>query len=295
MDIRHLNYFLEVARRQSFTKAAQALYITQPTISKTIKNFEDELGVVLFERAGKRILLTDAGEILLEQAQQMMQAFKDMTFRLEELTEVRAGRIRVGLPPMVGVSFFPQVIGRFRASYPGIALELFEYGTKRVAAEVESGELDIGVILLPADEERFDSFCFVKQQLMLVVPPSHRLAGREEVRLAELSEEPFLLFHEDFALRDRIIAACERQGFRPHVVYSSTQWDFISELAAVNLGIALLPDKICKELDRERLRIIRTDPPIPWELAMIWRKNGYLSHAAREWIALARTMLAAAD
>lgn len=292
MDIRHLQYFLEVVRWQSFTKAAQALYITQPTISKTIKMIEDELGVVLFERIGsKRIVLTDAGSILLAQAGQMVQSFEYMTSRLDELMQVKVGRIRIGLPPMVGASFFPPIIGKFHEQFPKITLQLVEHGAKKVEAEVGSGELDIGVILLPTKEELFESFCVVKQRLMLVVSSAHRLASSSEVRLAELKDEPFLLFHEDFALHDRIIAACEEQGFQPNVVYKSTQWDFICEMVGANLGIALLPEAVCKELDPERLRAIAvTQPVLPWHLAMIWRRDGYLSYAAREWIAFVQKM-----
>ncbi|MFC5447740.1 cidABC operon transcriptional activator CidR [Paenibacillus aestuarii] len=292
MEIRHLQYFLEVVRWQSFTKAAQALYITQPTISKTIKMIEDELGVVLFERIGsKRIVLTDAGSILLAQAGQMVQSFEYMTSRLDELMQVKVGRIRIGLPPMVGVSFFPPIIGKFHEQFPKITLQLVEHGAKKVEAEVGSGELDIGVILLPTKDELFESICLVKQRLMLVVSTAHRLASSPEVRLAELREEPFLLFHEDFALHDRIIAACEEQGFQPNVVYKSTQWDFICEMVAANLGIALLPEAICKELDPQRLRVIAlTQPVLPWHLAMIWRRDGYLSYAAREWIAFVQKM-----
>ncbi|SFE57564.1 DNA-binding transcriptional regulator, LysR family [Paenibacillus catalpae] len=292
MDIRHLQYFVEAARFQSFTKAAQSLYITQPTISKMIKNLEEELGVVLFERSGKRIALTDAGSILLTQAQQMVLSFSQMNSRLSELMELKVGHIRIGLPPMVGVTFFPRIIGKFREKYPKITMQLFEHGAKKVEADVGSGELDIGVILLPTNEEKFESFCFLRQNLMLIVPPSHKLANRNEVSLIELKEEPFLLFHEDFTLHDRIIAECEKLGFLPDVVYKSTQWDFISEMVAANLGIALLPEAVCNELDQNRLRVIPlTSPIIPWHLAIIWRRDSYLSYATREWIAFARETL----
>ncbi|MBE1443689.1 cidABC operon transcriptional activator CidR [Paenibacillus sp. OAS669] len=292
MDMRHLQYFLEVAHWKSFTKAAQALYITQPTISKMIKNLEEELGVVLFDRIGRRIELTDAGAVLLTQAQHMVKSFEEMTSHLDELMKVQRGRIRIGLPPMVGSNFFPQVIGKFREQYPGITLQLFEYGSKKVEAEVGAGELDIGVILLPTNEELFDFYSFVKQRLMLVVHSSHPLAEKEEASLMDLKDESFLLFHEDFALHDRIIAECERLGFFPNVVYKSSQWDFITEMAAANLGIALLPEAICRELDTRRLRTIPlTKPAIPWHLAMIWRKDSYLSFAAREWIAFTQSML----
>jgi len=292
MDMRHLQYFVEVARWRSFTKAAQALYVTQPTISKMIKNLEEELGVELFDRVGKRIELTDAGSVLLAQAQPMLQSFGTMTAHLDELMQVRRGRIRIGLPPMVGASFFPEVIGKFHEQYPGITLQLFEYGSKKVEAEVAAGELDIGVILLPTKDELFESFSFVKQRLMLVVHPSHRLASHHEASLIALKDDSFLLFHEDFALHDRIIDECGQLGFQPNVVYKSSQWDFISEMVAANLGIALLPEAICRELDSGRMRTVPlTDPAIPWHLAMIWRKGGYLSFAAREWIGFAQTKL----
>ncbi|WP_028550535.1 cidABC operon transcriptional activator CidR [Paenibacillus sp. UNC451MF] len=292
MDMRHLQYFLEVAHWKSFTKAAQALYITQPTISKMIKNLEEELGVILFDRIGKRIELTDAGAVLLTQAQHIVKSFDDMTSHLDELMKVKRGRIRIGLPPMVGSNFFPRVIGKFREEYPGITLQLFEDGSKKVESEVGAGELDIGVILLPTNDELFESFSFVKQRLMLVVHPSHPLAESKEASLIDLKDDSFLLFHEDFALHDRIIEECERLGFIPDVVYKSSQWDFISEMVAANLGIALLPEAICRELDSKRLRTIPlTNPMIPWHLAMIWRKDSYLSFAAREWIAFTQNML----
>ncbi len=290
--MRHLQYFLEVAHWKSFTKAAQALYITQPTISKMIKNLEEELGVILFDRIGKRIELTDAGAVLLTQAQHIVKSFDDMTSHLDELMKVKRGRIRIGLPPMVGSNFFPRVIGKFREEYPGITLQLFEDGSKKVESEVGAGELDIGVILLPTNDELFESFSFVKQRLMLVVHPSHPLAESKEASLIDLKDDSFLLFHEDFALHDRIIEECERLGFIPDVVYKSSQWDFISEMVAANLGIALLPEAICRELDSKRLRTIPlTNPMIPWHLAMIWRKDSYLSFAAREWIAFTQNML----
>ncbi|WP_409343554.1 LysR substrate-binding domain-containing protein [Paenibacillus sp. MBLB4367] len=294
MDIRHLQYFVEVARHRSFTKAAQSLYVTQPTISKMIRNLEEEMGIVLFERIGKQVALTDAGSMLLPEAQAMVASFGQMTSHMDDLTGFRKGRIRIGLPPMVGASFFPSVLGQFRSRYPGIALQLYEYGAKKVEADVESGELDIGVVLLPTHEDIFDYYPIAKQKLMLVVHPSHPLAERQQASLRELKDEPFLLFSEDFALHDRIIAECERSGYEPNVLYKSSQWDFIGEMAAVGLGIALLPELICAELNPARIRIVPlADPVIPWHPAMIWRKDRYVPLAAREWIRFTQTVLQA--
>lgn len=285
MDIRHLQYFLKVAQYKSFTKAARALYITQPTISKMVKNLEEDLGVVLFHRLGKQLELTDAGEILFVQAQDIVHSFQNLSAELGDLMNLKKGHIRIGLPPMIGSSFFPNVLGKFREHYPAITIQLVEDGAKKVEADVETGVLDIGVVLSPTNEELFHSFSLVKEKLMLLVHPSHRLADRKAVSLSELAEEDFVFFREDFALHDRITAECVQAGFQPKVIYESSQWDFISEMVAANFGIALLPEPICRELDEERIRVLPLDQPvIPWHLVIIWRKDRYLSFAAREWI-----------
>ncbi|GIO68630.1 LysR family transcriptional regulator [Paenibacillus sp. JTLBN-2024] len=292
MDIRQLQYFMEVARLQSFTKAAETLYITQPTISKTIRNIEEELGVTLFDRSGKKVVLTDAGRIIYEQAQPIVKSFQSLSSELGDLKNLKKGHIRLGLPPMVGSSFFPEVIGQFHQKYPQVTMQIFEDGAKKVEVDVESGLLDIGVVVLPTDDALFHSFSFVRENLMLLVHPSHRLADRECARLIDLAEENFVLFREDFALHDRIITECVKVGFQPHIVYESSQWDLISGMVAANLGIALLPETICREINRERIRIMPlVEPVIPWQLGMIWRKDRYLSYAAREWIAFTQGIL----
>lgn len=292
MDIRHLQYFLEVARWKSFTKAAEALYITQPTISKMIKKLEDDMGVVLFERLGKHVELTDAGRIIFDQVQSIVKSFQNLSSELDDLMSLRRGSIRIGLPPMIGSSFFPKVIGQFRNQYPGITVHLVEDGAKKVEADVESGILDIGVVLLPTNEEVFHTFSIVKDHLMLIVHPSNPLANRKIVTLSELAQEPFVLFREDFALHDIIINACMRVGFRPEVIHESSQWDFIREMVAINLGVGLLPKTVCQGFDPTRVKIIPLiEPIIPWNLSIIWRKDRYLSFAAREWIRITQTLL----
>ncbi|GAB6991209.1 cidABC operon transcriptional activator CidR [Paenibacillus pini] len=294
MDIRHLQYFMEVARLQSFTKAAESLYITQPTISKTIKNIEEELGVILFDRSNKKIVLTDAGQIIFEQAQPIVKSFQNLSAELGDLKNLHKGHIRLGLPPMVGSSFFPEVIGQFREKYPQVTMQIFEDGAKKVEMDVGNGLLDIGVVVLPTDDQIFHSFSFVRENLMLIVHHSHRLANRENVPLRELAEEKFVLFREDFTLHGRIISECAKEGFHPHVIYESSQWDMISGMVAANLGIALLPETICREVNKSRIRILPLDDPaIPWQLGVIWHKERYLSFAAREWIAFTQGVLMA--
>lgn len=289
MDIRHLNYLLEVAKYRSFTKAAETLHVTQPTISKMIKAVEDELGVLLFDRSTKHIELTDAGRAILVQAQQIVHSFDHLASELADVMEMRKGTIRIGIPPMTGAPFFPAVIAEFHRLYPGIRIRLIEEGGRTIEREVENGSLDIGVAVLPVNEAQFEVLPFAVDDLKLILHPNHRLAGRESVLLEELRDEPFIMYREDFALHEMITTACIRAGFRPNIAYSSSQWDFISEMVAVGLGVALLPQTICRKLDPGRIAAAKLEAPaISWNLAMIWSKDRYLSFAGREWLRFAR-------
>lgn len=291
MDIRHLHYFLEVARQKSFTKAAQALYITQPSISKTVKNLEEELGVTLLDRYGKKVELTDAGEVFARQAQEIVTSFHNLSSELDDLMNLKKGHIRIGLPPMIGSSFFPKVIGEFYKQYPNVTIQLFEDGGKKVESDVVSGALDIGVTVLPADDSLLDGYVFVRESLKVVLHPTHLLAGEQEISLSDLREDAFILFREDFTLHDRIIGACQKAGYQPRIIYESAQWDLISNMVAAGLGVALMPETICMELDVEEVCILPLQERIPWELGMVWRKDRYQSFAVREWIAFTETML----
>jgi DNA-binding transcriptional LysR family regulator len=284
MDIKHLQYFIEVTNFNSFSKAADHLFITQPTISKMIKNLETELGVELFDRSHKKLVLTDTGRILLEQAKLVDQAFQNLETELDNLLELKTGHIRIGLPPVFDAHFFLKIIGSFHEKYPGITFQLVEDGSKKIEEDVENNELDVGVIVLPTQNEVFEHFSFIEEDLMLILPRSHALADRDEIHLSELAAESFILFHKDFVLNDRIISSCNAAGFQPHVISESSQWSFIEEMVASKLGISLLPQSICRHL-HDHVRAVKViHPSISWNLAIIWRKNQYLSYAAKEWL-----------
>ncbi|MBB6736002.1 LysR family transcriptional regulator [Cohnella zeiphila] len=289
MDIRHLQCVSEIVRLNSFTKAAEALHVTQPTVSKMIKNLESELRIDIFARDGKRIKLTDAGEAMLRHAGPILQSFDDLLTELHDLTYLNKGSIRIGLPPMTGSGFFPAVIKSFQERYPGIAIKVTEDGARKVEEGIAEGMLDVGVVLLPLDEELYDSFPIVDDRLRVVLHPDHKLAGRKRIELAELADEPFLLFNDHFALHELIPRECRAAGFEPHVAFESSQWDFLVESAAAGLGVTLLPETICRSIDPAKARTAElVHPIIPWRPAMAWRRDGYISLAAREWIRFAR-------
>ncbi|WP_347834551.1 LysR family transcriptional regulator [Gracilibacillus sp. JCM 18860] len=172
MDIKHLQYFLEVTKTRSFTQAADNLYITQPALSRIIKSLEDELNTSLFVRTRKKLLLTDAGgEVLLHHAEEIAQKIEDLERDLEELHTLNTGHIRIGLPTVVNSFFFSKLIGAFHTEYPpAITFEIEENGSKMIEEKIINGELDCGVVVLTDHHQSFDFFTFVNESLRAVVP-----------------------------------------------------------------------------------------------------------------------------
>jgi DNA-binding transcriptional LysR family regulator len=292
MEIRHLLYFTEVARRHSFSAAAEALYVTQPTISKMVQNLEDELGVFLFNRAGKKVELTDAGRAILKPAQDIVKAFQNLSTELDEVAHLRTGNIRIGMPPMAGVGYFSQIAGGFSKKYPQISIQWLEFGSKWVEQGLLAGEVDLGIIQLPLHDDRFEIFEFVCEPVVAIVGPGHKFFKQRTVNLQDLSNDKFILFREDFALHDQILEQCRRLGFSPQIAAQSSQWDFIVGMVEENLGIGFLPENVWRRNSRKQVQMLKLEGcPLCWNLAVIWEKNRHLSFAARQWLAFAQTAL----
>jgi DNA-binding transcriptional LysR family regulator len=293
MDIRHLEYFLEVVRQGSFSKAAARLHITQPSISKMIKSLEDEVGVTLLHRGAKQVELTDAGRALQGHAQQIVALFQNLSAELADVTRLYKGKLRVGMPPIAGSTVFPRALGEFKKAYPNISIEMYEFGSKKIAEALNEGALDVGVVCtLPEKAEAFGVLSFVRDPLKVIVHPSHRLAGLAAVDFAALAAEPFVLYRDDFSLHDQILKRCREAGFQPHIICETSQRDFMTQMVAANLGIALLPGKICETLDPVTITAVPlTDPQLYLEMAVIWRKDRYLAFAARRWLTFTAELL----
>ncbi|KAB2329405.1 LysR family transcriptional regulator [Cytobacillus depressus] len=285
MDIRHLTYFIEVAKYKSFTKASEALHLSQSTLSKVVKSLEEELNIELIDRSARQIELTEAGEIVLAEGEMIIESLNDLSIHLYDLMNLKKGKIKIGIPPIIGFLYFPKIIKGFNTLYPDIKIKLFEDGAKKVIQEVRDGILDLGVVILPVDEEEFDIVPFVYEELMLFVHHSHPLAQRERVEMKELQNETFILFKKGFALHDLIIQECLRAGFSPEIAYESYEWDFMSGMIGENLGISVFPKPIAKKVDQDLIKAIPiVNPNVPWNLGFISKKKKYASPAVREFI-----------
>ncbi|MEH7392268.1 LysR family transcriptional regulator [Bacillus sp. JJ1474] len=284
MDTKQLYYFIEVAKQKSFTRAAQVLCLSQPTISKMVRNLEDELKVELIDRSAKKIELTVAGEIVFEEGQKILGLHDDLSSLLNDMMNLKKGKLKIGVPPLIGFLFFPKIIKGFRELYPDISIQLVENHVIKIKQAVNEGILDLGVAALPVEDE-FDVIPFIEEEMMLFVHSSHPLATREKVSLLEVKDESFVLFPDDSTLYQQIIQECLQVGFQPNVSYQSIYWDFITEMVGQNLGISIFPQSVAKKVDQSIIKAIPIDnPPIIWKLGIIFKKNKYVSYAAREMV-----------
>jgi DNA-binding transcriptional LysR family regulator len=296
MELRVLRSFVEVVRQGGFTQAAKTVFATQSTVSKAVKQLEDELGLPLLDRIGHRSQLTAAGEIVYRRALTMLAERENLIAELDELRGLKRGVLRIGLPPVGSDILFAPLFAIYRSRYPGVDIQLTEHGSKRLEELVRAGELDLGAALMPVGEDFDwqDVRCEPIDALIAADDPlaaggkSALQARVKALELKALSGLPFILFERGFALNAVILDACREAGFEPQVAASSSQIDFIIELVAAKLGVGFLPRMIARQKQHPKVRQIAiTAPAMEWHIALIWRRGAYLPHAAKAWLDLA--------
>ena len=288
MDIRALRYFVELVREKSFTRASEKLFVTQPTISKMIRSMEEELGQPLLNREGHSFTLTDSGQVLFAHGQLILAQMQQLEAELADLQSLQHGRLALGIPPMVG-HVYADLIRAYRSRYPKVELSIVEYGGRRIEQAVLAGELDLAITMLPTREEgvlsALELDCY---PIQVVLPDLPRWRGGSEIRLEDLQEEPFLLYTQAFTLSERLEQACQQAGFVPQVAARSSQWDFLTAMVRSGMGVAFLPEPICRRLTPDGLVLRPLLPELSWRLGVIWPAKRYLSRTAEAWLALCR-------
>lgn len=287
MEIRDLKAFMSVAENGSYTKAAQKIFVSQPSLSKSIKKLEDALHVELLDRSTRHVVLTDAGKIVYEQGKKVLSAVSETHLLLEDLQNVQTGHLKIGMPPLVGRMFFPNIARKFRDAYPAIELELVERGAKLVGHMVENNELDVGFVVLPSDHQKFQVQSFIEDHFCLYIHENHPLAQEKSVSLRQLEHESFILFTEEFSLHDLILKSCKQAGFQPKVSFKSSQWDLMMELVASELGITLLPQSIFQKQSHPNIKLIPLrDVELLWRIGVITKKGTYQPYALKSFLQL---------
>ncbi|WP_454780416.1 LysR family transcriptional regulator [Legionella sp. WA2022007384] len=288
MELKLLRVFIEVVRQGGFSKAAETLFATQSTVSKAIKQLEEELGIPLIERTKKGSVPTVAGEIVYRRGIKLLADRDDLLKELDEIRGLKQGRLRLGIAPVGSSTLFAPLFARYNQRYPGIEVELIEHGSVKLAECLRAGEIDFAGTLLTTSDE-FDNQLIRSEPLVALLAASHPLATRHSISLSELKDTPFILFGSGFALYRIILDASHRAGFEPKVVSQSSQIDFMLELVAAGLGVAFLPRMIAREKSNPQISFpLLEGDEFQWNMAMTWRRDAYLSDAAKAWLALVR-------
>ena len=288
MDFRPLRAFIEVVRQGGFSSAAKTVFATQSTVSKAVKQLEDEIGLRLLDRIGHRSVMTAAGEVVYRRGLKLLADRDDLMAEIDEIRGVRRGALRLGLPPVGSSTIFAPLFAIYRQRFPGVEVRLTEYGSDQLASVLHAGEIDFAGALLPVSGE-FEFQPVRREPIVALLPPGHPLADAASVTMLDLKDTPFILFDTGFALHRMVIDACKRSGFEPNVVARSGQTDFMVELVGTGLGVTFLPRMIAAHYKVRGLHNVALDDrDAEWNMAMVWRRGAWLSPAAQAWLDLVR-------
>lgn len=283
MDLRALRYFVEVVRANSFTRAAETVHVTQPTISKMVKQLEDELGGPLLLREGRGVQLTDAGQVVYERGLQLLAQAKLLRQAVAEVDGIARGELSVGIMPTAGHYMAP-VIALFQQRYPGVTLHVQESGARAQRQLVHEGKLDMALGLFNAPDAQLQTYTITHQKTRVVMAKSRVTNEHAPVQWRDLAALPFLLYTNDFALHEAVLERCAEVGFTPQVRLQSRYWDFIGDLVAADIGVAVMFEHVIAKYDPQRVASRPLiGPEMGWDVMLMWRP-GYLSRAAQAWL-----------
>lgn len=282
MDIKQISYFMAVAQEGSFSRAAEKLNVSQPTLSIAVKKLEEELGAPLFYSFDRRQRLTDEGARLLEGARQLMDVYQKTVEDVKITNEHSSGSFTLGLSPLFGACFFGDLIPSFSAAYPNIRIHMIEDGAYKIDQRILDGSVDIAVTLNTEQLSAFGSCHFSTQRNVALLHRSHPLADAGSITVAQLRNEQFAIFNEDFILHRQILSACRAAGFRPRIALLSSQWDFMVELVSRNRAVSILPKPVLDKHPDPNVRCIPlTDSMQYWDIVLAWNRQKYMPRACR--------------
>ena len=281
MDIRELRYITEIARAKNMAKAAQALYISQPALHKTLHKAEAELGTALFYRERNELLPTDTGKIVLTAAARIMAEMKQMEDGVLAVKQLQQGTVSLGFPAVVGAVYMPKLLSDFRKQYAHITLQTVEGGSPRLVSLVASGELDTAVVMGPVLSKELNEIPVIRDQVVVGVPPSHPLAGHSCVTIRDLEGVPFNLLAETNTLSERLLQRFREADIKPTVAFTSVSAHFLYELSRLSGDALILPDSIVRSFAGDSMKRIPFEPVYPWEICLIFRKHAFISQAAQ--------------
>ena len=281
MELRHLRYFVTLAEELHFGRAAEKLHIAQPPLSQQIRHLETELGFELFHRTKRSVQLTEAGQIFLIEAQQILKQLEQAIQLGRQTSRGELGQLVVGFISSAAYNILPYILRTFRTRVPQVRLDLHELTTREQLQQLQEGKIDVGFLRPPVEEDTF--FCYEEvfaESLIVALPENHPqvnqpLLNQSLVNLQSLAMEPFILFPRSLApgLYDLIISLCHQADFSPKVTQEAIQMQTIVSLVAGGMGVAIVPESL-QNLQRTGVvyRNIESGTP-KVTIVAIWRKQ----------------------
>lgn len=287
MQFQQLQYFVAVAETRHFTRAADLVHVAQPSLSQQIKALERELGADLFLRARGNITLTDAGEALLPLARRILADADTARHEVQELVQLRGGRVRLGATPSLCTGLLPDVLRAFHDRYPGIRLLIEEGGSHDLVRELARGALDLALVVLPlpTPSPALTTVELLREDLVVVSSPEAPAPGgpgRRTVRIADLEGERLVMFRHGYDLRELTVAACRAQGFEPDFAVEGGEMDAVLGFVRAGLGLAVVPRMVAARSGRGLRVTPLARPGLHRTIALAHRSDVAPPRAARE-------------
>lgn len=277
---RRLHALRMVHQHGTVTAAAEALYLTPSAVSQQLRSLANELGVELLAPRGRGVGLTSAGEVVLRRADDLHAGWEEALAELEQVSRGEAGRLRLSGFPTAVASLLAPAAARLATDAPSLTISVTEvsqpaqsYGLV-LAGEVDIAVIEAGAGSRPVTDPRFEQQELFHDLLDLLVPDDHRLAGREQVALSEMAEEPWVTAAPGVTSRQLVFVACAAAGFTPHVAHQALEWYAVTALVAKGLGVALLPRLAPIPPDMALRRIPLLGPPTPSRVILTCVRSG---------------------
>ncbi|WP_284640920.1 LysR family transcriptional regulator [Paenibacillus silviterrae] len=273
MELRQLQYFVKVARKQHVTQAAEELHVAQSAVSRQIHQLEEELGVQLFIQKGRNLQLTSVGRLFLDRVESILADLERAKSEIHEFLNPEAGEIRIGFPHSLGIYLLPTVVAEFRKDHPNVKFRLRQGTYNSLIRDVMKGEIDLAFISpFPEKHEHVSGELLLQEELYAILPQSHVLSQHQSIRLEQLKDDSFVMFSEEYSLRSIVFEACAKAGFVPQIGFEGEETDTIRGLVAAGMGVSLLPEMALTEISQlqpAKVRVI--EPQVTRSVGLIQR------------------------
>ncbi|WNC16353.1 LysR family transcriptional regulator [Brevibacillus brevis] len=281
MEWQQLEYFQTLARIQHVTRAAEALALSQPALSRSIARLEEEVGVPLFDRQGRTIVLNRYGKLLLKRVNRILKEWEDGKQELRDLVNPEHGEVSLGFLHTLGTTIIPDLIGAFREQAPNVSFSLMQNHSYYLLEHMDAGELDLCLLAEPTETKLpIQWIPLWSEELFAVVPTSHRLAEADSILLQELAGESFIFMKKGYALRRTTDRLFEQIGVQPNITFEGEEAATVAGLVAAGLGVSLLPN--LRGLEKSKIvHIPIRQPKCLRVIGMAVVEGSYLSPAAR--------------